>query len=345
MPTAFVSYRRDDAPDSAGRLVQSLSRRLGEENVFFDIESIRAGQNWVDELFRLGQLCDFLVVVIGPRWMESGASGRPRISEKSDIVRREIESVHFSGSQLIPVLVDGATMPTAADLPPNLRIVPFSQAVAVKESSFDGDVARLFAQLDDYERTAPPPDFSGRWGDLRMSGDELHIVQSGLQVVVTYIQRKQMMGQGMGHVSGRAAVVHFGDQFSGKVLRLTLSLNGMRASGQMTSAVHSHEISLFRSDRRMPAMTPQMAQTADRAIGVAAGAVVLGGVAYGAKKLGRRIRQRRDQKRAEQASLQAASTINPVEQLERLVELHAAGHLSDEELAQAKSALFKEGPP
>lgn len=31
MPTAFVSYRRDDAPDSAAPLVRSLSRRLGDD--------------------------------------------------------------------------------------------------------------------------------------------------------------------------------------------------------------------------------------------------------------------------------------------------------------------------
>jgi TIR domain len=344
MPTVFVSYRRDDAAESAGRLARALSRSLGEENVFFDVESLRGGQNWVNELFRLGQLCDFVLAVIGPRWMEPGANGRPRICEKGDAVRLEIESVHCSGSTVIPILVDGATMPTTQDLPANLRVIGFNQAVTVNGSSFDRDVARLVADLDGHERAAPPPDFSGKWSDLMMSGSEFHVVQNGPQLMVTAIHRGQVLGRGMGHVSGRTAAVHFGDQFSGTALHLTLSLNGRRASGEMTSAGHSQEINLFRSDRARPAMTPQVAEIADRAIGVVLTTAALGGLAYGAKKLGQRFRQRREQKQAE-TSPPAAGSIDPVEQLERLAELHAARHLSDAEFDQAKARLFEKGSP
>ena len=43
MPKIFINYRRDDEPATARLLHRDLCERFGEENVFFDAESIEAG--------------------------------------------------------------------------------------------------------------------------------------------------------------------------------------------------------------------------------------------------------------------------------------------------------------
>ena len=57
----FISYRREDSGGFAGRIYDRLTRNLGEDNVFFDVDSIAPGVDFVDTLSdRLGR-CDALV--------------------------------------------------------------------------------------------------------------------------------------------------------------------------------------------------------------------------------------------------------------------------------------------
>jgi hypothetical protein len=44
MPGTFISYRREDAAGYAGRLRESLERRLGTARVFRDVDTLRPGQ-------------------------------------------------------------------------------------------------------------------------------------------------------------------------------------------------------------------------------------------------------------------------------------------------------------
>jgi hypothetical protein len=42
---AFISYRREDSAGYAGRLRESIERRLGEAHVFRDVDTLRPGQD------------------------------------------------------------------------------------------------------------------------------------------------------------------------------------------------------------------------------------------------------------------------------------------------------------
>ena len=44
MTATFISYRREDAAGYAGRLRESLERRLGDARVFRDVDALRPGQ-------------------------------------------------------------------------------------------------------------------------------------------------------------------------------------------------------------------------------------------------------------------------------------------------------------
>ena len=80
----FISYRREDSGGFAGRIYDRLVSRLGHDTVFFDVDAIPPGRDFVDVLSdRVGK-CDALVAVIGKalgfehRRREPAASGRPQ---------------------------------------------------------------------------------------------------------------------------------------------------------------------------------------------------------------------------------------------------------------------------
>jgi hypothetical protein len=47
---AFISYRREDSAGYAGRLRESIERRLGEAHVFRDVDTLRPGQDFVQAI-------------------------------------------------------------------------------------------------------------------------------------------------------------------------------------------------------------------------------------------------------------------------------------------------------
>jgi hypothetical protein len=57
----FVSYRRDDSADVAGRLADSLVYRFGAERVFIDVEAIGPGADYVEAITGAVEACAVLV--------------------------------------------------------------------------------------------------------------------------------------------------------------------------------------------------------------------------------------------------------------------------------------------
>ena len=89
-----------------------------------------------------------MAVVIGPRWLEilknhrQGAAGGG-----SDYVQMEVASALERKLSVIPVLVGGAAMPTADDLPEQLQPLAFRQAFAIRHDSFPRDMAGLEQEI------------------------------------------------------------------------------------------------------------------------------------------------------------------------------------------------------
>ena len=92
--------------------------------------------------------CYIMVVVIGPRWLELLRSSGPADNETShDYVPLEIASALERKLPIFPVLVDGATMPEAKDLPDDLKPLAFRQALSVRHDSFPRDMWGLEQEL------------------------------------------------------------------------------------------------------------------------------------------------------------------------------------------------------
>jgi hypothetical protein len=144
----FISYRRSDAKSDARSICQRLERTFGKGRVFIDVDSIKPGENFQSVLNNDLDKCQAMVVVIGPRWLDLLKSSGPGDSETShDYVSLEIASALERKLPIFPVLVDGATIPDAKDLPDNLKPLALRQALSIRHDSFPRDMSGLEQEL------------------------------------------------------------------------------------------------------------------------------------------------------------------------------------------------------
>jgi TPR repeat protein len=144
----FICYRREDSAGFARLIYDRLTRKLGHESVFFDVDNIPPGLDFVDILSdRVGQ-CDALIAVIGKNWASSTyLDDQRRLHDPNDFVRIEIEAALARKIRVIPILVDGATMPRPDDLPDSLKKLARRQGIEISHTRFDSDVERLTRAL------------------------------------------------------------------------------------------------------------------------------------------------------------------------------------------------------
>jgi hypothetical protein len=140
MPSVFISYRREEAADMSGRIADFLDRRFGAGTVFRDVNAILAGSNFVMALQRGLDESRVVLVLIGPRWIHlQEPNGGRRIDSPTDFVRYEIGAALRTGKLVIPVLLDGATQPTAAELPPDLATLADQTPVVIRNDPYFAD--------------------------------------------------------------------------------------------------------------------------------------------------------------------------------------------------------------
>ncbi|HZR03697.1 MAG TPA: toll/interleukin-1 receptor domain-containing protein [Burkholderiales bacterium] len=150
MPGIFISYRRSDGAGQAGRLYEQLIETFHDGAVFMDVETIEPGLDFVEAIQRTVASCNVLLAVIGKDWVNaSDASGKRRLSDRRDFVRLEISAALERGMKIrvIPLLVGGATMPSAAELPGALKALARRQAYEVRDARFRPDVENLVRKL------------------------------------------------------------------------------------------------------------------------------------------------------------------------------------------------------
>jgi hypothetical protein len=155
----FLNYRREDTAYAAGWLYARLAERFGGGQVFKDVDSIEPGEDFVQAVAAAVGSCDVLLALIGDRWLTiTGADGTRRLDDPGDFVRLEIEAALTRDIRVVPILVAGARMPDATDLPPSLAKLVRRQALELSPSRFDSDLSRLLRVLDSTlaEAQAPP---------------------------------------------------------------------------------------------------------------------------------------------------------------------------------------------
>lgn len=143
--SVFISYRRADSKAYAGRLRDALRRCIAPPaELFMDIDSIAGGRDFTIVITQALQRASVVLALIGPSWLSlANADGLPRLQTAGDLVHDEIKAGLELGLLVIPVLVDGARMPAATDLPTALRPLGERNAMELSDSRWDHDVDRL----------------------------------------------------------------------------------------------------------------------------------------------------------------------------------------------------------
>ena len=156
LPNIYISYRRSDA-DITKVLHAQLQRRFLYQLVL-DQSAIEPGADFAETLQRSLAAASVVLVLIGRDWTPSA----------SDWLSYEVTIALQLGKPILPVLVDGARMPSAADLPGNLLGLLRFNAIELSTTGWDHDVRRIASALEsllDPVAAASPSDS----GDKRVS--------------------------------------------------------------------------------------------------------------------------------------------------------------------------------
>jgi hypothetical protein len=156
MPAVFLSYRRGDSSGYAVGMKNDLRGRGLE--VFMDLDAIGLGKRYPKVIEEALRSSDALVALIGRGWLTAeDEDGRRRLDDGRDFVRREIAAALERDILVVPTLVDGATMPTEEELPPDLTDLATRQALKLDNEHWDQDVQRLVdAIAADRTEKVPP---------------------------------------------------------------------------------------------------------------------------------------------------------------------------------------------
>jgi hypothetical protein len=162
----FINYRRDDSMGMAGRLYDRLAQAFERNNLFMDVDHIPAGVDFVNHLNNQVAACDVFIAIIGPNWLDArNERGDRRLHVPDDFVTIEIAAALARDIRVIPVLIDGARMPKAGDLPESLKPLVRRHAVNLRHDQFGRDAEALIersekrctASLRGFCNGGPPP--------------------------------------------------------------------------------------------------------------------------------------------------------------------------------------------
>lgn len=290
MARIFISYRRGQAAGFAGRLAEDLGRRFNTSEVFRDVEDIASGEDFVERLDVALRDCRILIAVIDRMWLSASHGGRRRLDDPRDFVRTEITKALNSGVKVIPVLVDGATMPGENELPEGLKALARRQAHELSDTRWDYDVERLAAVItsalaDDAEPSphtsarprrrwlarlaaavglaaisavawrwwSRPPDLNGTW-DLP-DGSYWIIGHEGhhVEIDVVHQDSRQIWQHGRGSIEGNRINFHLDLVYQAGISiegELTISADATRLTGTAARSQSGSRTNLILQRRR-----------------------------------------------------------------------------------------------
>ena len=154
----FISYRRSDSEGEAGRLFDDLVGRFTDRAVFMDVAAIEPGRDFRKAIEESIHACSVLLAVIGQQWLESTDDhGRRRLDDEGDYLRLEIASALRRDIPVVPVLVRGARMPHADQLPADLQDLAYRNAVELTHARWKSDLQVLAQALKPYLEVVDEP--------------------------------------------------------------------------------------------------------------------------------------------------------------------------------------------
>lgn len=141
----FVSYRHADSKAYTERIFDHLTVEFGANLIFKDTISMPLGHDFRSVVRSVLRKCALILVIVGPGWTgASNADGSKRLFDADDPIRIEVETALESNIPIIPVLVDRATRPELADLPPSIRAINGLHHISIRsDPDFTSDMSCL----------------------------------------------------------------------------------------------------------------------------------------------------------------------------------------------------------
>jgi len=146
LSAVFISYRRKDSEQFSARLHEGLDKKLGQEEVFLDVENIDVAADWKLRLQTAINAASLVIVVIGPLWMEE----IQKRADSEDQVVWEIKTAIALGKTIVPLLISGADMPDPLVLPEEICLLSQYNALTLaspKSEDFDKVLTQICGVL------------------------------------------------------------------------------------------------------------------------------------------------------------------------------------------------------
>ena len=116
-----------------------------------DVAAIEPGRDFRKAIDQSVATCSVLLALIGRDWLDTrDALGQRRLDSTNDFVRIELASALRRDIPVIPVLVRGAKMPLADQLPEDLKELHYRNAVELTHARWKSDVQVLIRALRPY---------------------------------------------------------------------------------------------------------------------------------------------------------------------------------------------------
>ena len=144
----FISYRVKDTQLATGRLVDALKQHIHENRIFMDIDKIDPGLDFTQVIAKYLNSCEVMLAIIGPNWRAYNPEKQSyRINDANDWVRKEIASALQRDIRVIPILLDGGTIPEEDELPEDLKPLVLRQAYEISNTRWKYDCDQLIETL------------------------------------------------------------------------------------------------------------------------------------------------------------------------------------------------------
>jgi TIR domain len=133
---------------------------VGPGDVFIDIDNMPRGRYFREHLKKTLDKVDVVLAIIGPSWLAvNPETQRPRLEDENDWVRIEISTALARPDVLvIPVAVDGASIPRPEQLPQDLKNLAFRSGFVFRNDDFSRNLERppSYCSLNLCEKVASP---------------------------------------------------------------------------------------------------------------------------------------------------------------------------------------------
>ena len=151
MSDVFISYRRTDS-FQVERLQEKLASRFPAASIFLDRNDIKPGEPFPARIRAEAEAADLMLIVLGRDWasVQDPITLRRRIEMEDDWVRQEVDLGLAGSGIVIPVLLEGAVMPTSAQLPESLRPLLTRNAITLSYEHFNDGAEQLMKAIEAY---------------------------------------------------------------------------------------------------------------------------------------------------------------------------------------------------